>query len=249
MPLGEAVEITKKMFSQVRTSATDREVAVRTMGYSGITGRSGKVLANLIQFGLLEKAGKSEVRVTKRAVEILHPDSEATLAESVIAAASDPELFEELSEKFPGASASNQALHSYLLKRGFTDAAIPAAIRAYIETMQYAQQFLDSESSGRSPVSMEESAPDHDFRGREMRESQVIRSDAARPAPNVGDASREQELSFNMIGSRIALGGVVKTKADAEHVIATMQALKVLLKDSDEKAPATPSAPSPPSEQ
>lgn len=69
------------------------------------------------------------------------------------------------------------------------------------------------------------------------------------PAPNVGDASREQELSFNMIGSRIALGGVVKTKADAEHVIATMQALKVLLKDSDEKAPASPSAPSPPSEQ
>ncbi len=96
MPLDEAVEIVKKIHDGNRTNPIDREAAAKEMGYTGISGRSAKVLSDLSHFGLLEKAGSGSVRVTRRAVEILYPESEESRLEARNEAANYPALFNEL---------------------------------------------------------------------------------------------------------------------------------------------------------
>lgn len=89
VPLTQAIELVRKIHKTCRTNIITRDDAVREMGYSGLTGRSLKVLAALIQFGLLERAGKGDVRVTQRAVEILHgidpADRNEAMLEAVVA--------------------------------------------------------------------------------------------------------------------------------------------------------------------
>ena len=70
-PLEEAIDLARKLHQVERKNPIDREVAAKALGYSGITGRSATILSNLIQYGLLEKTGKNEVRVADRAVEIM----------------------------------------------------------------------------------------------------------------------------------------------------------------------------------
>jgi len=228
-PLREAVVIVEKMFEDVRTAEVDREVAAQSMGYSGITGRSGKVLSNLIQYGLLRKTGKNEVSVTARAVDILHPDSEKDKARAVLDAANEPELFQELNERFPDAVPSENALRSYLLKSGFTDAALPQAIRAYVDTCHYARQFWDYESHRYGGPAVSESAEDEQFSEVPV---QPITAQA-NGQPVMPPTTAADEPQFNVVSmSRIVLGGSVNSKEDADRVIKFMNAMRDLLPTS-----------------
>lgn len=125
----------------------DREVAAKALGYSGISGRSATVLANLIQYGLLERAGKNEVRVSRRAVDIIHPDSAQSKAEALRSAALEPELFQKVAARFVDGLPSENALHSFLVREGFTDTAIPAAARAFLETSEFLKNAIGKGSS------------------------------------------------------------------------------------------------------
>ena len=51
-----------------------RDDAAKDLGYSGLTGRSLKVLGALNQYDLIENVSKGQLRVTKTAEEILHRD-------------------------------------------------------------------------------------------------------------------------------------------------------------------------------
>lgn len=225
--LRDAIDYINKMFSDVRTSPVDREIAARAMGYGGITGRSSKILSDLGQYGLLEKAGKNEVRVSRGAVEILHPDTSADKARAVLDAVNRPILFQELRERFPDAVPSEAALRSYLLKRGFTDSALPSAIRSYVDSCQYAEQFMEYQR--------------HDAQDSALEESEQVQTLAERPAPRPSaqttheriippEQSRDDGPQFNMISrSRVILGGSVRSKADAQRVIEFMNAIMALL--------------------
>lgn len=236
--LGDAIDIIEKMFNQSRTHPLGRDVAVQAMGYSGMTGRSAKVLSDLSQFGLLEKAGTSEVRVSELAVSILHPDDDRERYDAIKRAAENPELFRELGERFSGGAVSGPTLRSYLLKRGFTDAALNAAIRAYEGTREFV-------SAQAAPSGGSDSTVGHDDSkvGRQLgpvdTSNQLIRS-----RPNVSAAPQQDirvqpidEPTFNMVGkSNILLGGTVKSKEDAKRVIAFMNAVIPLLDDSKKTA-------------
>lgn len=158
--LGKALEITAKLYAANRTNGIDRDAAVRDMGYSGITGASGKMLANLVHYGLVEKAGKGGVRVTSLAVDILHPENESTRRAALHSAAFQPDLFSELRSKFPGGAASENAIRSYLMRQGFSDVAVDPAISSFVETCRLTQQEGAYESQGDPPLVVVESAPD-----------------------------------------------------------------------------------------
>lgn len=146
--LQQAIDLIGKIYTANRTYPMDREVAAKEMGYSGLTGPSSKRLASLIQFGLLEKHAKNEVRVSTTAESILHPDNAAEKQEGLRAAAFKPQLFSELQERFPDGVPSKSNLESYLLKSGFSDRGVRRAIKAYLGTCEYVEQYEDNESHG-----------------------------------------------------------------------------------------------------
>jgi hypothetical protein len=197
MPLGEAIDIVKKIHDANRTNPIDREAAAKEMGYAGISGRSAKVLSDLSHFGLLEKAGNGQVRVSRRAVEILYPESEEKRRDALHEAADTPTLFAELNSQFADGLPSDNALRAYLMRNGFASAAIPPVMKSYLETYRNLAQQNVSPSHGHRSESYEESTgykSDAYPEGRAL----VVHT----PAPSVQAPSQGREIPI-MEGERV----------------------------------------------
>ncbi|MDF1600529.1 hypothetical protein PZ895_12240 [Mesorhizobium sp. YIM 152430] len=165
-PLQVALMQAEKIYSQNRTNAIDREAAAKSMGYGGSSGASDKTIANLAHYGLLDKAGKGEVRISQLAVDILRPENEASRAEALQTAAFNPQLFAILRERFPDGHFSDAALKNALSRMGFQEVAIQPASRAYSETCQFLQQENAYESyDSPFPSALESSPPDQREKG------------------------------------------------------------------------------------
>lgn len=149
VPLEEAIEFARKIYSKSRSNPIDREAAARDMGYTGISGRSAKVLGTLSQYGLTERTGKEGLRVSPTAVDILHPSTEAGRQRALKIAGFSPSLFAELRQRFSDGIPSENAIRSHLMRQGYGDAAITPAISSFLETCRYLQQenAFDEESS------------------------------------------------------------------------------------------------------
>jgi hypothetical protein len=147
--LKEAVQRVSSVYKRDYQSRLTRDVAAERLGYSGLNGKSLAVLAALGKFGLLEGRGE-ETRVTDLAVRILafppgSPERRAALGE----AASRPELFVELDQRFARGQASDGAIRAWLVTRGFIPPAAEAAVRSYRET----KQLLEAEGDA-APVAV-----------------------------------------------------------------------------------------------
>ncbi len=148
MSLPQAIDLAGKVYTSNRTNPIDREAAAKDMGFAGITGSSTKAMADLIHFGLIEKAGKGGLRITQRTVDILHPESEQGRIVALHEAASSPELFSTLRAHFADGLPSANSLKSYLTRQGFVNTAIPYAVNSYLETSRYLQEQAVTESHG-----------------------------------------------------------------------------------------------------
>lgn len=157
--LREAVKRAEKIFSADRRNPVERENAAKHMGYNGLNGAADKALATMVHYGLLERVGKGEVRISQLAVDILHPDSPAQRKEALHASAYRPLLFATLRERFPD-GASAETLKSYLVRENFLDRAISPAISAYGDTCAYTKQEGAFDSGGPDESEGEESSPD-----------------------------------------------------------------------------------------
>ncbi len=234
-PLNQAIDFVSKVYKSERTNIVDRNVAVQAMGYNGISGRSAKVLSDLTQYGLLEKAGKSAVRVSKRSVEILHPESDASRRTALRGAAFEPELFQRISQRFPDGLPSEAALRSYFMREEFTDAAIPSAIRAYLQTCQFLEEFVGAESEIYSHENEQV-----------IKENQNLNEDQGSRSFVTNQRTERQEFvskpsslikikpDFRYTDRKILLGGAITNKKDAEEAIAFINAIKQFLPDENE---------------
>ena len=148
LSLPQAIDMVAKLHKANRTSIITRETAAKDMGYAGLTGRSLTVIAAMAQFGLIEKAGKGDIKVTRRAVDILYALDEADRAEAIQEAAFAPNLFQQLHERFPEGVPSQNALRSYLIQQEFGDVAIGPAISAFLETIAFAEKANESGKTG-----------------------------------------------------------------------------------------------------
>ncbi|MEQ9449469.1 MAG: hypothetical protein RLN70_11285, partial [Rhodospirillaceae bacterium] len=95
MSLTEAVEAIRKIETVYRSSAVDRQDAAKLIGYSSLSGPANSALAALAAYGLLERAGKGEARVTERAKAILYAENDEERASNLRDAAIEPPLFRE----------------------------------------------------------------------------------------------------------------------------------------------------------
>jgi len=105
-----------------------------------------------MKYGLLEGRGE-EIKISDRAMQILHPQSQEEKAQAIKAAAAEPALFREIAEKFPGRAPTEEVLRNYLVRSGFAPAAVPAAILAYRETNEFVEREAGAYDSG--PVSIQ----------------------------------------------------------------------------------------------
>lgn len=156
--LAEAIDLTSKIFDHNRRNATDREAAVKDMGFSGVTGHSQKMLSNLAHFGLIEKAGKGGIAVSELAVKMLHPKSPDERRAALLEAAFSPELFQEIRTNWPDGFVSENSLRAYLMREGFASVAVAPAIKSYQDTYGFLRQENATESHGGHAPGTTESA-------------------------------------------------------------------------------------------
>jgi hypothetical protein len=165
IPLDQAIDIARKIFEHNRQNAIDREAAAKDLGYAGMTGSSAKTLADLIHFGLIERAGKGGVRVTDTAVRIMHPKNQEEKRSALLSAAYSPDLFNMIREQWPDGFVSENSLRSYLMREGFSSFAIAPVLKSYQKTYAFLQQEDATEShsepaqSERESVAEEQSSP------------------------------------------------------------------------------------------
>jgi hypothetical protein len=144
-----------------RQSPVDREVAAKLIGYSGLSGPSSKALAALASYGLVERAGKGELRVTSRALAILHPINLLERRQALVSAAFDPTLFQELRTRWPDMIPPEEGIATYLNRKGFNQTAIRPAMKAYRETLHFLEQEGANESHGNEqPEEADSDGPD-----------------------------------------------------------------------------------------
>ncbi len=107
----EAVERVGMLYRAIGAHPTSREVIAKGLGYSGLSGTSATAISTLNKYGLLEGRGE-EVKVSDRAMAILHPHSKGEQIEALRAAALEPDLFRDLASKFPGKTPHDELLRN-----------------------------------------------------------------------------------------------------------------------------------------
>lgn len=167
MSLGDAIAAVGKIEAQYRSSPVDRENGAKLIGYSSLSGPANKALAALASFGLVERAGKGMMRVTTRARTILHAHSEQERVEALRQAATEPQLFKDIRERFPDVEMPPEdGVRTYLNREGFNPTAVGPAAKAFLETMRYIEEQGASESHGGAAVAVTELIlPDDRFGG------------------------------------------------------------------------------------
>lgn len=151
LPLREAVAAVAKIEGVYRASPVDREAGAKLIGFSSLSGPANQALAALASYGLVERAGKGEMRVTERARSILHPDSAGEKIHALSAAASEPQLYRELCERFSDiAVPPEEGVVNYLNRQGFNPTAVKPAAKAFLMTMAYMKELGGIESHGQA---------------------------------------------------------------------------------------------------
>lgn len=164
LSLPEAIDKVAGIYRNIHSHAGPREVIAKSMGYAGLNGASATAISALHKYGLLDRSG-DEIKVSERALRILHPHSPAEKAQAIREAGQEPQLFAELAERFPGHQPNDELLRNYLVRKGFAPAALSAVISAYRET----SDMVEREASGydsreiqvEEPSTMMQAAPSH----------------------------------------------------------------------------------------
>ncbi len=240
--LPKSIASVGKIFNADRRNPVDRDVAARHIGYTGKSGASDKALAALTHFGLIEKVGKGSVRVSQLAMDILHPDPSDPRSKdrSLLEAGMKPQLYKELRAQFPD-YVSEQTLRSYLVRIGFNDTSLPAAMSAYLETLRFLEQSKVFESGGVDAEDGAESDLQENNAGVEMEDVAVMDRHAAPPAAPAAVAARleagEAEWMRNPLGRDTAIRLLVTGTMGGREIgklIKLLEAQKAILDDDEE---------------
>ncbi len=220
VPLGQAIDLVGKIFREDRQNAIDKEVAAKHMGYTGLTGRTLKLMGALSQYGLIEKVGKGQIRVSKNAVSILHWSDEGEKRDAIAKAGTSPSLFRRIRDSFD--DPSERTITSFLIKEGFTDSAIPAVLRSYRETNRFLADAGVSESYGHG-------APDDaDSPSDEEEDEDVIEAIPMAPTRNAELLAalndKDAPLDFEISSGRLTLVGSTVSPAAAKAFLPKLQA-------------------------
>jgi len=143
-----AIEKVAALYAAQHRHPAPREIVATGMGYNSLNGASATAISALHKYGLVEGRG-DQLRVSDRAMRLLHPESPEERAEAIRDAAFDPPLFAELNERFPGKLPNDDLLRNYLIRRGFAPNAVTSVIASYRETSEMVERNEARQDSAR----------------------------------------------------------------------------------------------------
>lgn len=232
LTLEEAMKVAGTLYSKVRKTTVDRDAAAKELGYTGLTGRSLKVLGALNQYGLIDNTAKGQCRVTELAETALHGFPEAEKIGAIQRAARSPALFGAIYDEFGEGIESEHAIRSFLLKRGFTDSGVESALQSFLATQRYATLEGASESYGKSAPTPPESSPEIDEGDTMSGPTQTPARESAAPAPK--PMFRDQPLEFSLSSKGLAITGGTNSAKELKAFLKKLEALAALLPEEDE---------------
>lgn len=234
--LADAVGRVQLIYEKERQHPADKLVVAKALGYGSLNGLSRSIVSALVKFGLLTET-KDQLKVSMEALDILlHSAGEPERVAAIQRAAYMPPLFSELRATFDNSLPSDENLRAFLVKKGFNPNTVSNVIRAYRDTVLFANQ-----EAAQGPEAREAREPD----------GNATRRDAAAPTKLPGTitmfpaapvpARDELELAFNLAPNchaKIVLTGEV-TRAAIEK----LQAFLSLSMDTFPSAATTSAAP------
>jgi hypothetical protein len=219
LSLPDAIGRVANLHRELHGHSAPREDIAKAMGFNTLNGASATAISALHKYGLIEGGGDN-IKVSDRALRILHPHSPEEKAEAIQEAASEPQLFNDLAERFPGGLNNEALVRNYLIRAGFAPSAVPAVITAYRETSEMVDREQRTHDSPREQTREHDNMPDPQNRLREPSPAHEQMVLAATP----GEPFR---VSFTPSGIEIT---AKLTDAElADKVIDAIQALKGFL--------------------
>lgn len=234
IPLGQAIDFTEKIFSRDRINAIEKTDAAKHMGYSGLTGRTLKLLGALSQYGLLDKVSKGKVRVSKTAVSILHGIGEGERHQALAIAGRSPALFQRIRNAFEE-EPSERSITSFLMQEGFTDSAIAPVLKSYRETNVFLAKEGVTESYGDGVEEGPESESFEEHEERPMPEAHTADRSSFRAPPPAPPPNESGPLDFNYSSSGLSVTGRTGTATELKAFIEKLKLLADLLPEAPQE--------------
>lgn len=233
LSLEEAIKVAGELYSKVRKVTVDREAAAKELGYSGLTGRSQKVLGALNQYGFMDNVAKGQCRITDLAEQALHGFPEAEKIGAIHKAAHSPALFDAIFSEFGEKIESEHAIRSFLLKRGFTDRGVESALQSFLESQRFLELTGASESYDNAGPQPSESSSELDEGEGQEKVPEVTQPTVKEQSRSSGIKFlyRDQPLEFSLTSKGLAITGGTNSAKDLRTFIKKLEALAVLLPD------------------
>ena len=219
--LPEAITRVQQIHEAEHQNPAEREVMAQHLGYSGLNGQSLKLLSALTKYGLLEKAGDGELRVSDRAIDILFPEGDQRQL-AIEAAAHGPALFADLREKWPNRPPSDEALRAYLIRRQFAHAAIDDVTQTFRETFDLVTRESGEYDSLVKP-------PEND----QMPPTQTI-TEPVQPSLAGSTMAPDIHRRVSLVDDHLEVSAVLTTVEDVEKLINALNAYKLLVQPVSE---------------
>jgi hypothetical protein len=131
----EAIEKGRLVYQKEYTHPAAREVVAKSLGYSGINGRSLSVIAALRQYGIIEGSGDAQ-RISDDAVSYYVLDDGKERQEALLRMLFNPPFFAQIHTDFGDDLPSESNLKHYLMKHGFLPHAAEDVIKVYRENIR-----------------------------------------------------------------------------------------------------------------
>ena len=168
LPIGEAVELARKVHAKEGRNYASREVVAQLLGYSKVNGASEKKTSALNAYGLLERNKNRELRVSELAMRAMFALDETEKIGALAEAAMSPSLFQEIRAKWPDSPPSDESLRACLIRRGFNQNSVGNVIEVFRDALRVVEasepvsdsQPEEAEESQEAPSAMTPHRPD-----------------------------------------------------------------------------------------
>lgn len=213
----QAYAMAQKIYENAQRHKTEKESLARLLGYSGLNGKSLRLLGTLNSHGLLA-GSRDAMGITEMAeVALVDPETSESRYEAILECATKPAIYQEILDHFDRQLPSDEIIRPYVLKKGFSQSAADTLIRNLRDTMG----FVDDEHQklprgGGSEGPMEsQSSPAQPIQGEQRPATPV--------APIVSEGARELfSYDFEPSGS---LRLIVSAEVDTEEALDILQDL------------------------
>lgn len=149
-----AIERLEEFYKIEKKATVPRDIAVKAWGYTTTSGPALQTVATLIQYGLLDRIGGKNVKISEQGLDIIYPQSETDKNKAIQQSAQNPAIFKELLKHYAENIPSDDTLKAYLVRReptSYIEKAAKILIKSFRETLDFTN-LLSKEYNGKVEI-------------------------------------------------------------------------------------------------